>query len=331
MNEDGIRKSAILLMSLGEDGAAAVFQHIAPRDVQKLGMAMSKLRNVTHDQISEVMEEFRTETEQFSALNLDSSSYIRSVLNKALGSDRAASLIEDILESNDSASGIDTLNWLEATEVAELIRDEHPQIIATLLVHLDRGKASEVLELFTERLRHDVLLRVATFGGVQPAALNELTEVLTGVLSGQGVKRSRLGGVRAAAEIINLMSSMQEENVIQHMREYDGDLAQRIIDEMFLFENLLEIEDRGIQLLLKEVESECLIVALKGAPQELRDKFMRNMSQRAAEMLREDLEQRAPMRVSKVEAEQKTILQIVRRLADSGEIVLGGQGEDAYV
>lgn len=332
MSEDGVRKSAILLMSLGEDGAAAVFQHLQPKDVQKLGMGMSKLRQVTREQIADVMEEFRLETEQFSALNLDSGTYIRAVLNKALGSDRAASLIEDILESgSNSASGIDTLNWMEANEVAELIRDEHPQIIATLLVHLDRAKASEVLELFTERLRHDVVMRVATFGGVQPAALSELTDVLSGLLSGQGVKRSRLGGVRAAAEMLNLMSSTQEESVIQHVREQDGDLAQRIIDEMFLFENLLEIEDRGIQLLLKEVESESLIVALKGAAPELRDKFLRNMSQRAAEMLREDLEVRGPVRVSQVEAEQKSILQIVRRLADSGEIVIGGQGNDAYV
>lgn len=331
MSDDGIRKSAILLMSLGEDSAAAVFQHLAPAEVQKLGFAMSTLRNVTRAQIAAVLEEFRLETEQFSAITLDPGSYIRAVLNKALGSDRAASLIEDILESGQNAGGIDSLNWLEASEVAEMIRDEHPQIIATMLVHLDRSKASEVLALFSERLRHDVILRVATFGGVQPAALTELTDVLSGLLSGQGVKRSRLGGVRAAAEILNLMSSAQEESVIQHVRDFDGDLAQRIVDEMFLFENLLEIEDRGIQLLLKEVESESLIIALKGAPQELRDKFLGNMSQRAAEMLREDLELRGPVRVSQVETEQKAILQIVRRLADAGELVLGGQGSDAYV
>lgn len=331
MSDDGIRKSAILLMSLGEDSAAAVFQHLAPAEVQKLGFAMSTLRNVTRTQIAAVLEEFRLETEQFSAITLDPGSYIRAVLNKALGSDRAASLIEDILESGQNAGGIDSLNWLEASEVAEMIRDEHPQIIATMLVHLDRSKASEVLELFSERLRHDVILRVATFGGVQPAALTELTDVLSGLLSGQGVKRSRLGGVRAAAEILNLMSSAQEESVIRHVRDFDGDLAQRIVDEMFLFENLLEIEDRGIQLLLKEVESETLIIALKGAPQELRDKFLGNMSQRAAEMLREDLELRGPVRVSQVETEQKAILQIVRRLADAGELVLGGQGSDAYV
>lgn len=332
MNEEGLRKSAILLMSLGEDGAAAVFQHLSSRDVEKLSMGMSSLGQVTRGQIVEVMEEFRVETEQFSAINLNSADYIRAVLNKALGSDRAADLIDEILESHDAtATGMENLNRLESTEVAELIRDEHPQIIATLLVHLDRLKAAEVLELLTERLRQDVILRVATFGGVQPIALDELTEVLTGMLSGQGVKRSRLGGTRAAAEMLNLMSGAQEENAIQHMREHDETLAQRVVDEMFLFENLLDLEDRGIQLLLKEVESESLIIALKGAPQELRDKFLKNMSQRAAEMLREDIELRGPVRVSQVETEQKNILQIVRRLADSGEIIIGGQGNDAYV
>lgn len=332
MNDDGIRKSAILLMSLGEDGAAAVFKHLTTREVQQLGLAMSQLTQVTRDDIVGVMEEFRLDTEQFSAINLGADTYIRSVLNKALGSDRAGDLIQEILESRDATTtGLDRLNRLDASDVSELIRDEHPQIIATLLVHLDRDKAAAVLELFTERLRQDVIMRIATFGGVQPAALDELTEVLTGILSGQGVKRSRLGGTRAAAEMINLMSSAKEESVILHVREHDDVLAQKIVDEMFLFENLLEIEDRGIQLLLKEIESESLIIALKGAPQELREKFLKNMSQRAAEMLREDIEIRGPVRVSQVETEQKNILQIVRRLADSGEIVIGGQGNDAYV
>ncbi|MDP3825266.1 MAG: flagellar motor switch protein FliG, partial [Polaromonas sp.] len=270
-------------------------------------------------------------TEQYSALHLDSGSYLRAVLNKAMGNDRAADLLEGILQSNESVSGIQRLNQLEATEVVELIRDEHPQIIATLLVHMDRNKAADVLEQLPERARHDAVLRVATFGGVQPAALKELTEVLTDMLGGEGGKRSRLGGIRAAAEIVNMMSSAQEESVIKHVREHDEALAQKMIDEMFLFENLLELEDRSVQLLLKEVESESLIIALKGAPQELRDKFLKNMSQRAAEMLREDIEMRGPVRVSQVETEQKGILLIVRRLADAGEIVLGGQGNDSYV
>ena len=329
--DEGTRKSAILLMSLGEAGAASVLQHLPQSAVQALGEAMANLTQVKRDEVSDVLEEFRLETEQYSALHLDAGSYLRAVLNKALGDNRAADLLEGIFQSNDSASGIERLNQLEATEVVELIRDEHPQIIATLLVHLDRSRAADVLEQLPERVRHDAVLRVATFGGVQPAALKELTEVLTDMLSGEGVKRSRLGGVRAAAEIVNMMGSAQEESVIKHVREHDEVLAQKMIDEMFLFENLLGLEDRSVQLLLKEVESESLIIALKGAPQELRDKFLKNMSQRAAEMLREDIEMRGPVRVSQVEAEQKSILQIVRRLADAGEIVLAEQGDDSYV
>jgi flagellar motor switch protein FliG len=327
----GLRNSAILLMSLGEEGAGSVLQHLSQDEVQAMGEAMAKLSQVKREEVSAILEEFRLETEQYSALHLDSGSYLTAVLNKALGNNRAADLLESILQSSDSRNGIEGLNQLEATEVVELIRDEHPQIIATLLVHLERAKAAEVLAQLPERVRHDAVMRVATFGGVQPAALKELTEVLTGMLSGEGAKRSRLGGIRAAAEIVNLMSSTHEDSVIKHVREHDELLAQKMIDEMFLFENLLEIEDRGIQLLLKEIESESLIIALKGAPQELRDKFLKNMSTRAAEMLREDIEIRGPVRVSQVEAEQKSILQIVRRLADSGEIVLGGQGNEAYV
>lgn len=331
MMDEGTRKSAILLMSLGEDGAGSVLRHLSQSQVEAMGEAIATLTQVKRDEVSEVLEEFRLETEQYSALHLDSGSYLRAVLNKALGDNRAADLLENILQSNDSASGIERLNQLEATEVVELIRDEHPQIIATLLVHLDRDKAADVLEQLPERVRHDAVLRVATFGGVQPAALKELTEVLTDMLSGEGAKRSRLGGVRAAAEIVNMMSSAQEESVIKHVRDHDEVLAQKMIDEMFLFENLLGLEDRSVQLLLKEIESESLIIALKGAPQELRDKFLKNMSQRAAEMLREDIEMRGPVRVSQVETEQKSILQIVRRLADAGEIVLAGQGDDSYV
>jgi len=308
-----------------------VLQHLPQNIVHALGKAMAALTQVKRDEVGGVLEEFRHETEQYSANHVDSGAYLRAVLNKALGNTRAADLLESIFQPNSETSGIERLNQLEATEVVELIRDEHPQIIATLLVHLDRDKAADVLEQLPERVRHDAVLRVATFGGVQPAALKELTEVLTDMLSGEGVKRSRLGGIRAAAEIVNMMGSAQEESVIKHVREHDEMLAQKMIDEMFLFENLLELEDRSVQLLLKEVESESLIIALKGAPVELREKFLKNMSQRAAEMLREDIEMRGPVRVSQVETEQKSILQIVRRLADAGEIVLGGQGNDSYV
>jgi len=331
ISETGTRKSAILLMALGEDRAAAALAHLATSEVQTLGLAMAKLASVSKNELNTVLSEFRHETEQLSALHLGSSSYIRAVLKKALGDDRASNLLEDILQNDEPHSGIERLNQLEASEVAELIRDEHPQILATVLIHLDRMKASEVLEKLPTRLRHDVIMRVATFGGVQPSALMELTDVLTEMLSGQGLKRSRLGGVRTAAEIVNLMNSTQEEEAIAHVREHDEALAQRIIDEMFVFENLLSLEDRSIQRLLKDIESDSLIIALKGAPQELRDKFLANMSQRAAETLREDMELSGPVRVSQVETEQKAILQVARRLAEAGEIVIAAPGTDDFV
>ena len=321
-NLTGTDKSVILLMTIGEDRAAEVFKHLSQREVQTLSAAMANVTQISNKQLTDVLAEFEQEAEQFAALNINA--------NDSLGEERAASLLEDILETRDTASGIETLNFMEPQSAADLIRDEHPQIIATILVHLKRAQAADILALFDERLRHDVMLRIATFGGVQPAALAELTEVLNGLLDGQNLKRSKMGGVRTAAEIINLMKTQQEEAVITAVREFDGELAQKIIDEMFLFENLVDVDDRSIQRLLQEVDSESLLIALKGAEQPLREKFLRNMSQRAADILRDDLANRGPVRLSQVENEQKAILLIVRRLAETGEMVIGS-GEDTYV
>ena len=322
-NLTGTDKSVILLMTIGEDRAAEVFKHLSQREVQTLSAAMANVTQISNKQLTDVLAEFEQEAEQFAALNINANDYLRSVLVKALGEERAASLLEDILETRDTASGIETLNFMEPQSAADLIRDEHPQIIATILVHLKRAQAADILALFDERLRHDVMLRIATFGGVQPAALAELTEVLNGLLDGQNLKRSKMGGVRTAAEIINLMKTQQEEAVITAVREFDGELAQKIIDEMFLFENLVDVDDRSIQRLLQEVDSESPLIALKGAEQPLREKFLRNMSQRAADILRDDLANRGPVRLSQVENEQKAILLIVRRLAETGEMRTG--------
>ena len=324
------QRAAVLLLALDEDSAAEVFKHLSAREVQEVSQEMAKLGNISHDQMRQVLDDFYDESEQFAALNLYSSDHIRSVLTKALGNERASSLLEDILEQNGANSGIDALNLMEANIVSEMIRDEHPQIIATILVHLERRQAADVLEYFDDKLRNDVVLRIATFSGVQPAALQELTEVLGGMLDGQNLKRSKMGGARTAAEILNLMNSSAEETVIETVRAHSEDLAQKIIDEMFLVENLMDVDDRGIQLLLKEINTNALMVALKGSDEKLKEKFLRNMSTRAATLLREDMEASGPIRVSQVESEQKAILQVVRRLADNGEIVLTG-GDDAYV
>ncbi|EOV6260096.1 flagellar motor switch protein FliG [Proteus mirabilis] len=326
----GTEKSAVMLLTLGEDRAAEVFKHLTTREVQQLSIAMSSMRQISNQQLIDVMASFEEDAVQYAALNVNANDYLRSVLVKALGEERANNLLDEISETRETTTGIETLNFMEPQMAADIIRDEHPQIIATILVHLKRGQAADILALFDEKLRNDVMLRIATFGGVQPSALTELTEVLNNLLDGQNLKRSKMGGVRTAAEIINLMKSQQEENVIIAVRDYDGELAQKIIDEMFLFENLIDIDNRSIQRILQEVESESLVVALKGCDQELRDHFLNNMSQRAAEIMRDDLASRGPVRMSQVEAEQKAILLIVRRLAESGEVVLHG-GDDTYV
>jgi flagellar motor switch protein FliG len=331
MNDNGIQKAAILMLAIGESEAAEVMKFLGPREVLKLGAAMAMMKNVQHEQVVTVLEAFREQTNLTSTVGLDSDEYIRQVLTKALGDDKASVLLSRILGGKD-ASGIESLKWMDASSVSELIRNEHPQIIATILVHLERDQACEILGNFSDRLRNDVVLRIATLDGVQPAALRELNDVLTKLLSGnENIKKSSLGGVRAAAEILNFMSGEQESSVMDNIKNYDNDMAQKIMDEMFVFDNIIDIDDRGIQLLLREVQSEMLIIALKGASQDLRDKIFRNMSQRAGEMMREDLESKGPVRLSEVESQQKQILQIVRRLSDEGQIVLGGKGEDSFV
>ena len=332
MNEEGINKGAILLLSLGEDEAVKVLKHLNPLEVQKLGMAMAKLKNVSQEQVDIVLQDFCSRaTGETLLLDFDSESYARTVLQRALGEDKSTDIISRILEGSDT-SGIEGLKWIDSPSVADLIKGEHPQIIATILVHLDRNQASDILGQLSEELRNDVLLRIATLEGIQPYALRELNEVLTDLLSGsENINKSPVGGIRTAAEIINFMGSAAESSVLGNLREFDEDLAQKIMDQMIVFENLMDIDDRGIQLVLREVESGSLVIALKGAAEELREKIFRNMSNRASEMLREDLEVMGPVRVSEVEAHQKQILQIVRRLADEDRIAFGSKSEESYI
>lgn len=331
MSEAGIKKSAILMLALGEAEAVEVMKHLGPREVSQLGVAMAELKAVPTEELIQVLADFRASAESVPAFSMDSDTYIRNVFGKALGDDKASTLLGRILRSKE-ASGIDSLRWMESNSVAELIRNEHPQIIATILVHLDRYQASEILDHFVERLRNDVVLRIATLDGVQPAALRELNEVLSKLLSGnENVQKKQMGGVRTAAEILNFLSGDSEVSVMNTLKNYDAEMAQRIMDEMFVFENLIDIDDRGIQTLLRELQSDSLIVALKGTGPELREKIFKNMSVRAADMMRDDLENKGPVRLSEVEAQQKEILQIVRRLSDEGQIVLSAKGEDSFV
>ena len=330
-DNDSLQNAAILMMSLGEAEAAEVFKHLSPKEVQKLGEAIAKTKVITREKVDEVVEKFTRIAAAHSLLVSNSGDYVRSVLKLALGDDKAALLIDRILQGGD-VSGIESLKWMDPASVAEMLRNEHPQIVAAILVHLDFDQAADVIKLFNERQRNEVMLRVATMEGIQPSALKDLNEILFKVLAGgDKIRKTSLGGVKTAAEMINLMGTAIEGVVIESIRNHDPDLAQKIMDKMFVFDDVNKLDDKAIQLILKEVATDALTVALKGAQPGLKDKFLANMSTRAAENLREDLESRGPMRLSEVEAQQKEILKVVRRLADEGTIVLGGGNEDAMV
>lgn len=330
MTDDGVTQSAILLLSLGEEQAAEVLKHLGPKEVQRLAEAMATLDSVRKDQIDHVLRRFEQEVDEKPSMGTAGSDYANRVLHRALGEGRANLLLSRIVKQ-ETHEGIDTLKWMDPKTIAEVIQHEHPQIIATILVHLERDSAAEVLKLFPDRVRNDVLLRIATLDAVQPVAMKDLDEVLSRVLTTQEASSQSMGGIRAAAEILTFVGSSIESAAIESIKEADADLAEKIVDEMFVFENLAEVDDRAIQLILREVQSESLVVALKAADEALREKIFKNMSSRAAEMLRDDLASKGPVRLSEVEAEQKEILRVARRLADEGQIVLGGGGGDGFV
>jgi len=327
----GLENAAILLMSLGEHEASEVFKHLAPKEVQRLGETIANMKSVTRERVDGVLQKFTTTASEQHMLVADNDEYVKAVLRRALGDEKANLLIDRILQGSD-VSGLEALKWMDPQSVAELLRNEHPQIVAAILVHLDFDQASSVLKMCTERHRNEVLVRIATLDGIQPAALKDLNEVMSRVLAGgDRSRKSSLGGVKPAAEIINMMGGSIETSVLDYIREADSDLAQKIMDNMFTFDDLEKLEDKAIQTVLKEIQSESLVIALKGATQELRDKVFRNMSTRAAETLREDLDSRGPVRVSEVENEQKELLKTVRRLADEGQIQLSSGSDDDFV
>ena len=331
MDDSGVEDAAILLMSLGEEEAAEVFKHLAPKEVQRLGETIARMKAVSRERLEGVIDRFVSMASAESVLVPDTDEYVKAVLRKALGEDKANLLIDRILQGSD-ISGIESLKWMDAQSVAELLRNEHPQIVAAILVHLEFDQAADILKQFGERQRNEVMLRVATLDGIQPAALKDLNDVLSKVLAGgERTRKSSLGGVKPAAEILNMLGSSVETSVLDYVREADNDLAQKIMDSMFTFDDLEKLDDKGVQALLKEVQSESLVIALKGATPEMREKVFRNMSSRAAETLREDLDSRGPVRLSEVEAEQKEMLKIVRRLIDEGQIQMASGGDDQFV
>jgi len=331
-NLSGVERAAILLMSLGEERASEVLKHMGPKEVQKVGTAMSELSAVSKQEVSNVVTEFVSIAEDQTALGVGNDDYIRNVLVNALGSDKATGVIDRILLGKNS-KGLEQLKWMDARQVAELIRLEHPQIIAIILSYLDSDHSAEVLAEMAENVRMDIVMRIAALDGIQPNAIAELNDILEKQFVGDGtnsIKSSSVGGIKSAANILNVMDTSIENEIMDKMKEVNEELSQQIMDNMFVFANMVEIDDRGIQLLLREISTDILVLALKGADVALKEKIFKNMSKRASEMLRDDLESKGPVRLSEVEEAQKEIIAVARRLTDSGEISLGG-GADEFV
>lgn len=327
----GTDRAAILLLSLGEADAAQVLKHMGPKEVQKVGTAMAALTNVSKDQVNSVLDDFVKMVETQTALGVGSEDYIRRVMIEALGAEKAGGVIDRILLGRNT-KGLEALKWMEPRAVADIIRLEHPQIVAIVLSYLDADHSAEVLAALPERTRADLVMRIASLDGIQPSALAELDEIMEKQFSGSSnVKSSSVGGIKTAANILNFMDGTTEAELMDKVKEIDAEMGQKIEDLMFVFDNLIEVDDRGIQALLREVSSESLLLALKGADEMLKEKIFKNMSKRAGEMFKDDLEAKGPVRLSEVEAAQKEILAIARRMAEAGDLSLGGSGGDEYV
>lgn len=300
-----VDKAAVLLLSLGETDAAQVLRHMGPKEVQRVGVAMAQMRNVHREQVEQVMSEFVEIVGDQTSLGVGSDSYIRKMLTSALGEDKANGLIDRILLGGNT-SGLDSLKWMEPRAVADVIRYEHPQIQAIVVAYLDPDQAGEVLGHFDHKVRLDIILRVSSLNTVQPAALKELNTILEKQFSGNSnASRTTLGGIKRAADIMNFLDSSVEGQLMDSIREIDDSLSVQIEDLMFVFNNLSDVDDRGIQALLREVSSDVLVLALKGSDEGVKEKIFKNMSKRASELLRDDLEAKGPVRVSDVETAQR--------------------------
>lgn len=328
---NGAQRAAILLLTLGEQDAAEVLKHLNARDVQTIGTAMAALSSVSREHVEGVLDKLDDDMGRQTSLGVGTEDYIRKILVNALGENKAGGLIDRILLGR-SSKGLESLKWMESRAIAEMVSQEHPQIIALVLAHLDPDQAAEVIGYLPPRVRSDAVMRIATLDGVQPHALNELDEVMERQFSGNTnkLKSANVGGIKAAADILNAMEGSREAELITAIRSQDESLGEKIEELMFVFEDLVGLDDRGMQTLLREVPSATLITALKGAEPDIREKIFANMSKRAADMMRDDLEVKGPVRLSEVDAAQKEVLGIARKLSDAGQLSLAGGG-DEYV
>ncbi|NVK57548.1 MAG: flagellar motor switch protein FliG [Alteromonadaceae bacterium] len=328
---EGVEKAAILLLSLSEEDAAQILKHLEPKQVQKLGAAMARIDDMTQPKITAVHKHFIEEIQNYSTIGFQSQDFVKRALTAALGEDKAANLIDQILMGS-GAKGLDSLKWMDSKQVASIIRNEHPQIQTIVLSYLEPEQSAEILSQFSEKVRLDLLMRVANLEEVQPAALQELNEIMEKQFAGQaGTQAAKMGGLKSAADIMNYLDTNIEGQLMDAIREQDEELSQQIQDLMFVFDNLVDVDDRGIQAILREVQQDALLKSIKGADEELKNKITKNMSKRAAEMLIDDLEAMGPVRISEVETAQKEVLSVARRLADAGEIMLGGGGGEEFL
>lgn len=326
----GTQGAALLLMMLGEGEASEVLKFMSTREVQSVGAAMATLNNVSREHAEEILNVFITDIEDQAPFGVATEDYVRNVLTNAFGSRKADTFIDRILIGKD-AQGLDALKWMSSTEVADIIDGEHPQIVAIVVAYLEPEQAAEIVALLPEEQRSDVLMRVAQLNDVQQSALAEIENLIASKSSGTTSNRTeKVGGDKVAANIINALPPSKGEEVMEQIKEQNEDLSIKIEEQMFVFETLLNVDDRGIQALLREISNDLLVVALKGCDPAVRDKILNNMSKRAATLLREDMEARGPTRLSEVEESQKEILEVARRLSESGDIDLG-QGGEEYV
>lgn len=324
----GYEKAAIFLMSVGEDTAAEVMKSLDAKEIQKIVKTMSRLDNLAPDDIDVVVTEFHQNISGGTVYAGED--YMKTVLSKALGTDKAKTVLDKMNASDDGA--LETLKWLDAKTIANLVRGEHPQTIAIILAHLEPDHAATTIAHLPEHLRMDVILRVATLESVQPEVLKELEAALQGAISTRpGHSSSIVGGIDAVASILNNLDSTTEGAIMGEIEGINPDLAAQIQKLMFVFSDIVNIDDRGIQQILKEVGNEDLVLALKTAEEELKVKVLRNMSERASQMLKEDMETMGPVKLSDVEKAQQTILKITRRLEQEGKLVIGGKGGEELV
>ena len=326
----GTERAALLLMTLGEREAAEVLKYMEANEVHKLGTAMATLKSVSRNDADRILDVFILDVEDQTALGVDTENYVRKLLGNAFGASKANAFIERIV-TGDDAKGLDALKWMSSREVVDIIQDEHPQIIAIVLAYLDSAQAAEVIEKLPDELRSDIVMRVARLTDIQQSALAEIENLIASKSTDatRGATR-KVGGDKVAAGIVNALKPERGEKLLEQIKEKNEELSERIQEMMFVFDTLLEVDDRGIQALLREISNDLLVVALKGCDPAISDKILGNMSKRAGTLLREDMDAKGPIKLSDVEQAQKEILDVARRLADSGDINLG-QGGEEYV